>query len=347
MRRFLRYFLGLLPLSVIAGAAPMPDVSQTPPVLFLKSWLGQEKAAGEPTGPHIRFRFGEHLVAAVRDQDRPLVRELLPLYVQAFESEVQIASLEQIARTQLAERATLVADQLQALVAILGERAVGGIPGQIERETLGAASLPFEVAAAENLSQRESWRRRLARLGAKPDGDILPLPPRPSSSDAASLAATSPALRILDLLTERRLASLDSLDFSQPSWEPVFVEPDSPPANVRVPFVGQDRFSDRAGLQENARLALVEAIQRRLDAIASLQRILHGFPEEKLARMLAVAELADRQYRQGAIPITLLIETQKTVFEAQSSRTQAVLNLWRETLELWSLAPASRPPAGG
>ena len=59
--------------------------------------------------------------------------------------------------------------------------------------------------------------------------------------------------------------------------------------------------------------------------------------------MIAAAELADRQYRQGALPISLLIETQKAVFEAQSTRTNALLNLWRETLELRSLMPGSPP----
>lgn len=347
MRRPLRILLGLIPLAALAAPAPVPDVTQNPHVVFLKSWLDQKSPTGEQAGPHVRFRFGENLTSAIRDQDRALVRELLPVYVQALESEVQIASLEEIAKSQLAGRATLVASQLRALVAILGERPAAGISGQIERETLAAAALPFEVAAAEALAQRESWRRRLAHLGAKPAGDELPLPPLPTSSDAAALAATSPLPGILDLLAKRRAATLESLDFSPPPWEPVFVEPDSLPSNTALLLAAKDRLSAQAALQENARRALAEAIQRRLEAIAALQPILQGFPEESLARMLAAADLAERQYRQGAVPLSLLIEAQKSAFEAQSSRTNALLKLWRETLELWSLAPAARPSAGG
>jgi cobalt-zinc-cadmium efflux system outer membrane protein len=84
--------------------------------------------------------------------------------------------------------------------------------------------------------------------------------------------------------------------------------------------------------------SLTEAIQRRLDAIAALQPVIRAFPEDRLARMLAAAELADRQYRQGAIPLNLLIETQRATFEALRARSEALLMLWRETLELQSLS---------
>lgn len=327
------------------GPPALPVIAENPHVVFLKSWLDPAKPAGEHTMPAVRFRFADHLADAVRDQDRALVRELLPLYAQALESEIQLCQIELSARSQLAGQARQIADQLHALVSLLGERPAAGSLGQIERETLSAASLPFEVAAAENLAKLPALHRRLALLGANPPATAVPDPPLPASTDAASLAASSPVLRILDLLAARRLASLDSVDQSPPAFEPLFVEEKSAPPNKLTRLGGQDRFSKniRADLREQAACSLTEAIQRRLDALAALQPLARAFPEDQLARMLAAAELADRQYRQGAIPISLLVETQKAVFDARNARTDARLNLWRETLELRSLAYEPKP----
>ncbi len=330
-----------------AGPSAMPVIAENPHVLFLKSWLDPAKPAGEHTLPPARFRFADNLADAVRDQDRALVRELLPLYSQAIESEIQLCQIELSTRSQLAERARQVADQLRALVSLLGERPAAGTLGQIERESLAAAALPFEIAAAENLAKLPPLRRRLELLGAKknPIATAIPDPPLPISTDASSLAASSPVLRILDLLNARRLALLEPLDQAAPAFEPLFLEEKSVPGNKLTRLGRADRFSSKiqADTREDALFSLTEAIQRRLDAIAALQPLVRAFPEDKLARMLAAAELADRQYRQGAIPISLLIETQKAVFEARNARTDALLNLWRETMELRSLAPAPKP----
>ena len=337
----------LIPFSALAGTVATPDVSQNPHVLFLKSWLAQAKSVEGHAGPDIRFRFADQLANAVRDQDRGLVRVLLPLYSEALASEIQLTQLDLSAKRQLAERARQIADQLQSLVSLLGERPAAGTLGQIERETLAAAALPFEAAAAENLAKLAPLRRRLDLLGTKPEPSTaqIPDPPAPVSTDSASLAASSPALRILDVLAERRLAAMEPLDDRSRIFAPVFTEGDSAPLNTLTKLGRQDRFSQkpRADLRDQAAFALTEAIQRRLDAIAALQPLVQAFPEDKLARMIAAAELADRQYRQGALPISLLIETQKAVFEAQSTRTNALLNLWRETLELRSLMPGSPP----
>lgn len=331
----------LLPLPALAAPEAIPDVSQNPHVVFLKSWLNAPESAGAHAGPAIRFRFADRLAGAVRDEDRALVRDFLPLYSGALASDIQLTRLELSAGSRLAEKAREIADQLHALVSLLGERPAAGTLGQIERETLAAAALPFEAAAAESLAKLPALRRRLELLGAKPDSTAISEPPTPFSTDAASLASSSPALRILDLLAERRLAALEPLDQAAPVFEPVFVAGEPSPANNLTNLGRQDRFSPktRARIHEQTLLALTEAIQRRLDAIAAIEPLVRAFPEDKLARMIAAADLADRQYRQGAIPISLLIETQKAVFDAWSCRTNALLDLWRETLELQSLAP--------
>lgn len=335
--------LTLLP--AFADSAASDDLSENPHVLFLRSWLSSDRPKGEHLAPAIRFRFSDELYEAVRNRDQALVRQLLPLYTDALASEIDLTRLELAANRQLAETARHTADQLNALVSVLSERPAGGAPGRIERETLSAAALPFEVAAAESLAKVASLQRRLELLGDSPPNPAPELsePPAPASTNADSLAAASPVLRVLDLLAERRLASLDPVEQAAPTFTPLFITEESIPTNRVVRLGLQDRFSQRAknGIREINRLALAEVIQRRLDVIAALQPILNAFPKENITTMAAAAELADRQYRQGAIPISLLIETQNTLFEAQKARVETLLNLWRETLELRSLAPSA------
>jgi len=316
-----------------------PDVSKNPHVLVLQSWLDQGKPGGKPVAPVIRFRFAGRLADAVRDQDRALVRELLPLYQRALASEIQMLGFEFSTRRRLAELAGQMAGQLRALAGQMAARPDAGMPGRIEREALEAAAVPFEVAAAENLAKLAPLGRRLELLGAKPEAAGIPDPEPPAKSDATALAAASPVMSILDLLAERRLAGFEPFDPSAPDLAALFVEAESLPASTFVRYGGQDRFSPdtREDLRRDARAALTEAIQRRLDAIAALQPLAQVFPSEKIDRITEAAELAGRQYRQGAIPLGLFLEAQKAVFEARSAHAEALLDLWRETMELRSL----------
>ncbi len=328
----------LIPVPAIAGGAPAPDVSRNPHVLALHSWLRQEKHGAKQAVPVIRFRFAGRLADAVRDQDRDLVRALLPLYERALASEIQLLGYELSTRTGLAEQARQIADQLRTLAGRMADRPPAGMPGRVERESLEAAAVPFEVAAAQNLARLAPLRRRLELLGAKPEVAGIP-DPEPPPAAAAALAAASPVMTILDQLAERRLAGFEPFDSSAPDLAALFVGDEPLPAATSTRYGGQDRFSPetREDLRRDARNALTEAIQRRLDAIAALQPVMQAFPREKIARMAEAAELAGRQYRQGAIPLDLFLEARKAAFDAQSAHAGALLDLWRETMELRSL----------
>jgi len=54
--------------------------------------------------------------------------------------------------------------------------------------------------------------------------------------------------------------------------------------------------------------------------------------------MAETAALAERQFRQGAISIALFLESQQGWLETLETRNEALLSLWREVLELQSLA---------
>jgi len=337
MLRTTAFLALLIPLPAIAGSAPAPDVSRNPHVVFLKAWLN--KPGGAHPAPAIRFRFAGRLNDALRDQDRPLVRELVPLYERALASEIQMLGFEFSARSRQAELARQMADQLRSLAGRMAERPAAGMPGRLERETLEAAAVPFGVETAGCLAKLAPLARRLELLGARPEAAGIPDPEPPASADAAALADASPVRRVLDLLAERRFAALEMPDPSPPDIAPVFVDGDSLPVNIVTRHAVPDRFSSKTleDMRRDDRAALVEAIQRRLDAIAALQPLVQAFPQEKIARMMEAADLAERQYRQGAIPLGLFLETQKAVFEAHRARTDALLDLWRETMELRSL----------
>ena len=337
-RKFLFVFsVILLPASVWGAGTP----ADNPHTAFVRSWLDSPEKAGTHISPAVRFPFQEVLQKALRDQDRELVRALLPLYANAEESEIQITSMELAVHRQLAESAKQTASRLSELVNALEGRPAAGTAGQIEREALAAASLPFEAAAAESLAKIPALQRRLIILGVPTDTPIpkLSAPPVPASTDAASLAAASPLVRIFDLLADRSLSPLEVPDPAASTLGLPFSAEGDELASAIVVLGQQNRNSHKTRdqfRQVNAQV-LTEAIQRRLDAIASLRALLNSLPEEKFERMAAAADLADRQYRQGAIPPGLLIETQNVVFEARKTRLFALLRLWRESLDLRSL----------
>ena len=73
-------------------------VAQSPPVspahAYVEKWIAAPDQAGTYTGILPRFRFTDHLAAAIADHDQALVNALLPLLREAHECEVTLLRLE-------------------------------------------------------------------------------------------------------------------------------------------------------------------------------------------------------------------------------------------------------------
>lgn len=336
MRNFLLPTFALL--FTVTVVAQSPPVSS--PTAFVEKWIAEPTKAGTYTGIFPRFRFSDQLAAAIADEDKALVTALLPLLQEANESEITLLRLELGAARQQADAATTLASNLDNLNRLISERPVAGAPDRIERETVAGAALRFHVAAAAAKAVIPAITRRLEKLGAQDTSPLsLTSPHTPPNSDPAALAAASPVLPILGMIAERRLSTLSGLPLATTPLESVYVSESNFPHPVIVRLGGRDPLSKetRASLNRDDLAALEEAIALRLDTIAALGTVAEALPEERIRVMAETAELGERQFRQGAISIALFFESQESWLEALETRNDALLALWRETLELQSL----------
>ena len=331
-------------LPAIALFFVVPVVAQPPSVstacAYVEKWVAEPSKAGIYTGVFPRFRFTEHLASAIADQDKSLVTALLPLLREANEAEITLLRLELGATKQQADAAATLATNLDKLNDLLSQRPVAGAPDRIERETLAGAALRFHAAAAAARSALPAITRRLEKLASR---DVTPLPlsppELPPSSDPAALAGTSPVLGVLGMIAERRLSSLSGLPHATTPLEAIYVSESGFPQPVIIWLGGRDPLSrqTKASLAQDDRAALEETIALRLDAIASLGTVATALPEDRIRAMSETAELAERQFRQGAISIALFLEAQQGWLETLETRNKAILDLWREIFELQSL----------
>ncbi len=327
------FFLCAVQLSAQPSAALSPSA-------YVEEWIVAPKEAGTYAGIFPRFRFTDHLTAAIADQDKALVKALLPLLRDANAAEITLLRLQLGVATEQAAVATTLATNLDGLIRLLADRPVSGAPDRIERETLAGAALRFHASAASAQAVLPAISRRLEKLGATDLSTLPPtLPPPQPTSDPATLAENSPTLAVLDMIAERRIASFSGLPLFTSPLESIYMSESDFPQPVIVRLGPRDPLSEktRVSLARDDRTALEEAIALRLDAIAALRPVVEALPEDRLRAMADTAALAERQFRQGAIPIALFLESQQGWMETLEKRNEALLNLWRETLELQSL----------
>lgn len=343
----MRNFLSPALIFLLAPSLSAQPPSAIAPPAYVEKWIAAPKEAGTYAGIFPRFRFTDHLAAAIADQDKNLVAALMPLLREANEAEITLLRLELGVATEQAAAATTLATNLDNLTRLLSERPVSGAPDQIEREAIAGAALRFHAAAATARAVLPAIARRLKGLGA-PDASTLPAAPPPPqpNTDPAVLVERSPILSVLGMIAERRLSTLSALPLFTTPLEPLYVSENDFPEAAIVRLGGRDPLSTetRAALVRDDRVVVKEAIALRLDAIAALRPVVEALPEDRLRTMADTAALAERQFRQGAIPIALFLESQQGWLETLEARNDALLNLWREVLELQSLAGRSAPP---
>lgn len=316
------------------------QAADTPSVAYLEKWLHSPEKAGVYAGPAPAFRYNQLLTEAIANRDRPLVETLFPLYRQAVVFDRDLLALEISLLRQSAAAANDIAGQLEELIALLAERPTAGPAAEIEREALSGMAGRFRLQSAQASAALPALERRLALLGgAAPESEKRPETPPLVEGEAATLASASPLLPLLELLVQRRMTPLNALPLQSETLQTTWSEPATVPDPVILRWGGRDPFSEKSRKEalDADRTALTEFIQRRLDNIAAWRQVETAVSSTRLEKMHAAAALAFRQYRQGGITISLLIESQDAWFEALQARHEALLRLWRETYELRSV----------
>ena len=264
-----------------------------------------------------------------------------------------------------AEVAAEISARSRAMIELLKQRPVAGPAMLLELRVIEASLAEYEKSVLEFSAQRDVARRELnLLLGRAPDDalqieDDLKLPAATFNLSELD-AALDRNPRILASLAELRLAQFASRVArieGKPDYRisPYFAREDAGEAETTVgvgfsmPLAWRNRNEGgiaAADARRQAAEAQVEA--ERLDARRELAR-LHRMYEAAVAQARALssveierlrdaADLADRQYRLGAIPVQTFLDMQREFLSIQLLRHDALLNALVKEAELQWIA---------
>jgi cobalt-zinc-cadmium efflux system outer membrane protein len=356
-----RFFLLLLAICAVARAESIDALikeaaANNPELAFYEKQVAAlpKTLADSPTIPQpLDFPARESFRAAVLNLDSTLAQLYLEQFRFVLAATVRLKAIEYQAESDTAACAADLAKRTTALVRMLEQRPAAGNEALIERRILEGAALPFISEAAR--ARVEVSRLRLeinGLLGRKPDTKLavegaFVLPPEATAVTGGNLATGIRAAEI-----ERGFSGLDAAirleGFSIGPW---FTKDDS--EAVLTGFTrpaGTGAMSPeilRTRLLDDARDKIARELARR-SAVSTAAREVAAAVSEKLVRSLrAASELADRQYRVGALPVNLVLEVNREALGSITTRNAAFLRAWRSSLdvELISLStPTTRKP---
>ncbi len=362
-----RLFIPFLALAGHVGAeAWTPDqmagiaLSDNPELRFYQQQVAALPKPSRGDAPAISqpldFPSQAALRRAVLDLDRDLAKLYLSEFRQVLESEVRLAATEYQAAMETAATATDIAHRIGVLVKMLEERPAAGVESLIERRILEGAALPFIREAAEAKVRAEYLRTRLnGLLGRKADDALevsgaLSLP-----AENATGAAKQPLLlKIREFEVARGLAGGGAIAeveaFTVGGWfTREGLGANEPVAGVMRPGTTYGMAPDQTRarlLDDAARKWKLEMAQRRA-ALSAAREVVDAIPPALVQNLQAAADLAERQYRVGALGVNLLVEIHREYLEALQSRNASIIQAWRNALDLAFLnLPAEESPKG-
>jgi cobalt-zinc-cadmium efflux system outer membrane protein len=297
----------------------------------------------------LDFPARERLRAAVLNLDAPLARLYLEQFRFVLAGEVRLKAIEYQSETEISTSAATLAQRTTALVRMLEKRPAAGNAALIEARILEGAAIPFVSEAARARVEARRLRIELnGLLGRKPDARLtvenaFVLPPENRPIEGKTLMDDLRAAEI-----ERGFSGLDPIvglgSFTLTPWFGREESADSLTGFTRPSGTGASSPGEaRARLLDDARAKIVREIDRREATSAAAREVAAAVPEELAPNLKSAAELADRQYRVGAIPISLVLEVNRESLGAIKSRNEAFLRAWRTHLDLDLLTLTSNP----
>lgn len=243
-----------------------------------------------------------------------------------------------------------VASRTQALNDVLKERPVAGVAPQLEAQIISANLLTFQRQERESALAENTTAAELNQLCGRPASAALAVGATPIVFAAASVPKLVDAARSNSFDIRIR-----QVELAQQGFKVALSKNERFPAIAVGPFYSLENAIDReqrAGLgvsvplplwdrnlgniatskarqqQAEASLALTEReVERRVTQTAatleSKRAEIQTWSGGAMAKLREAAELADRNYRLGAVPLTTYIEIQKQYLEAISAFSDA------------------------
>jgi outer membrane protein, heavy metal efflux system len=322
-------------------------LSHNPELRFYEQQVSTLPKASSAKPPIIAqpldFPFRDNFRRAVLNLDTSLAQLYIGVLRFALAGAVRLKAMEYYAATESAVTATDLASRISALVRMLEERPAAGVQALIERRILEGAALPFVRKAAEANVRRELLRTELNGLIGRPANEELnvpgnfALPPEPPEQRAD----TPLLLKIREAEIARGLVGLDATSEIEPFAVGAWFTREGLGANEEMAGItrpgstaGSSINETKTRLLEDARSKLErETVQRRAAAKAA-RDVASVISPELVDNLRSASDLAERQYRVGSLGVNLLIETHREFLDALQTRNEAVLQAWRNSLDL-------------
>lgn len=323
------------------------------------------KADSPVIGQPLEFASRAEMRAAVLGLDAGLAKLYLAEFREVLESDVRLKAMEYAASSRASAVAADLAERISALVKMLDERPAAGVEALVERRILEGAAIPFVTQAAGFKVRAEILKNEINGLLGRDGGEHLDVSMEDAlPAEAGEDAPGSPLiLDIRKAQLDRGIgapgAGVDLEDFEIGGW---FTRDGlgaiEPASGLMRPgaAAGETVEARRTRLLDDARRKFDQARSRRKLALDAAIKVAHSIPAELVENLRAASDLAERQYRVGALGVNLLIEIHKEYLNALQSRNEAILQAWRnyfdlrlldlETIEtkLRSPLPSSSPP---
>lgn len=327
----------------LAGQA----LSDNPELRFYTEQVGALPTPAKASAPEIPqpldFPSQAELRRAVLNLDRDLARLYLAEFRYVLESEVRLGAIEYQAAVETAATAADIAHRIGALVRMLEERPAAGVEALIERRILEGAALPFVREAAEARVRAEYLRAKLnGLLGRKADepleisrGLVFP------EQKTAGAVERPLLLKIREAEIARGLAGGEAATeieaFAVGGWfTREGLGASESMAGVSRPGATYGAMPDqtRERLADDARRKWTRELAQRRAALAAAREVVEAIPPSLVENLQSAADLAERQYRVGALGVNLLVEIHREYLDALQSRNASILQAWRNALDL-------------
>jgi len=302
---------------------------------------------------------------AVAQGDVQIAELALEQFKRDVERQVRTKGYEYLITAADAEVAREIAERSRAMIDLLKKRPAAGPVILLELRVIEGSLVEFQKAAREFTAQRDMARAELnLLLGLDADDPLvireaLEAPKmRFDSKQIEALLEKSPAFQIRLAQREKSIHEITAATLAaKPDYSvgPYLAREDAGDAEtvlgavISVPLTWRNRNEGAiAAARSRSERADEELKADMLTARGELARLLRRYelsmeqldaiPSALVESQHEAADLADRQYRLGAISVQLFLDMQREFLTVQQLRHNALLEAWRSTTELQWLA---------
>ena len=305
---------------------------------------------------------------AIAQSDTLLAKAALAQARRDLELRIRTLGYEYLAASADAAIAGEIAERSRAMIALLTQRPAAGPVILLELRVIEGSLVEFQKSARDFEAQRDTARIALnVLLRRDPDAPLhlrddlrVPVARFDLATLAANLERTPSLLQRLEETKRARLSVEAAEREIRPdfrigpyfSWEETDEAETTLGLAASIPLSGsrQQRgaiAAARARL-EGAQAQWAAAVQDARLELARLHRIYesaveqaNAIPPDLVASLHDAADLADRQYRLGAIPVQLFLDMQREFLSVQLLRHNALLEALKKEVELKWLTDAA------